>query len=324
VIHAQACWLAEPGRAELRTETLPAPGPGEVRVRALHSGISRGTETLVFRGEVPPSEFERMRAPFQQGDFPAPLKYGYSSVGVVEAGPTELQGRTVFCLHPHQSHYVVPAEAVHPLPDGVPPARAVLAANLETAVNAMWDAAPRVGDRIAVVGGGTVGLLVAWLAARLPGCQVQLVDVRAERQAIAHRLGAGFALPGAAHREADVVVHASGHPEGLATALDLAGFEATVLELSWYGRRPVSVPLGAAFHARRLVLKSSQVGHVAAAQRARWSHRRRFALALSLLAEPVLDALVTGASPFGELPAVLARLAASTDDATLCHRIDYP
>ncbi|WP_399697226.1 zinc-binding alcohol dehydrogenase [Xenophilus sp.] len=324
VIQARACWLAEPGRAELRTEALPAPGPGEVRVRALHSGISRGTETLVFRGEVPESEFERMRAPFQQGAFPAPVKYGYSSVGVVEAGPPELLGRPVFCLHPHQSHYVVPAEAVHPLPDGVPPARAVLAANLETAVNALWDAAPRVGDRIAVVGGGTLGLLVAWLAARLPGSQVQVVDTQAGKAAVAGRLGADFALPGAARREADLVIHASGHAEGLATALDLAAFEATVLELSWYGTRPVSVPLGAAFHARRLVLKSSQVGHVAAAQRARWSHRRRLQLALSLLADPALDTLVTGASPFDELPSVLARLAASGADGTLCHRIDYP
>lgn len=324
VIQARSCWLAEPGRAELRAETLPAPGPGEVRVRALHSGISRGTETLVFRGEVPESEFDRMRAPFQQGAFPAPVKYGYSSVGVVEEGPPELSGRTVFCLHPHQSHYVVPAEAVYPLPDGVPPERAVLAANLETAVNALWDAAPRVGDRIAVVGGGTVGLLVAWLAARLPGCQVQVVDTQAGKGAVAGRLGADFAMPAVARREADLVIHASGHPEGLATALDLAAFEATVLELSWYGSRPVSVPLGAAFHARRLVLKSSQVGHVAAAQRARWSHRRRFELALSLLADPALDALVTGASPFDELPSVLSRLAASGVDGTLCHRIDYP
>ena len=324
VIQARACWLAEPGRAELRTEALPAPGPGEVQVRALHSGISRGTETLVFRGEVPESEFDRMRAPFQQGAFPAPVKYGYSSVGVVEEGPPELQGRMVFCLHPHQSHYVVPAEAVHPLPDGVPPERAVLAANLETAVNALWDAAPRVGDRITVVGGGTVGLLVAWLAARLPGCQVQVVDTQAGKGGVAERLGADFAVPAAARREADLVVHASGHPEGLATALDLAAFEATVLELSWYGSRPVSVPLGAAFHARRLVLKSSQVGHVAAAQRTRWSHRRRLQLALSLLADPALDALVTGASSFDELPSVLARLAASGVDGTLCHRIDYP
>ncbi len=321
---ALACWLAEPGRAELRPEPLPAPTDGQVRVRSLHSAISRGTETLVFRGEVPASEWERMRAPFQAGSFPAPVKYGYSSVGVVEQGPADLLGQPVFCLFPHQTHYVVPVDAVHPLPPGVPPARAVLAANLETAVNALWDAAPRVGDRIAVVGGGVVGLLVAWLAARLPGCQVQVVDTEPARRAVAAHLGADFALPQDAREDADLVVHASGRPEGLATALRLAGFEATVLELSWYGDQPVSVPLGGAFHSRRLTLKSSQVGQVAAAQRSRWTYRRRLGLALSLLADAAPDALITDTAPFAALPAVLARLAAPGAGATLCQRIDYP
>jgi NADPH:quinone reductase-like Zn-dependent oxidoreductase len=323
ILQARACWLLPPGRAELRTQPLHPPAEGQVLVRALHSGISRGTETLVFRGEVPESELQRMRAPFQQGDFAGPLTYGYSSVGVVEQGPPQLLGRTVFCLHPHQDRYVVPAAAVHPLPDGVPPARAVLAANLETAVNALWDGAPRVGDRIAVVGGGAVGLLVAWLAGRLPGCRVQLVDLQPGRAALAGRLGVGFALGDEACGDADLVMHASGQGAGLQTALRLAGFEATVLELSWYGTRAVELPLGQAFHARRLVLKSSQVGHVAPVQRARWDHARRLQLALQLLADPALDALVTGASPFDELPAVLARLAAGADAETVCHRIDY-
>jgi 2-desacetyl-2-hydroxyethyl bacteriochlorophyllide A dehydrogenase len=319
---AWACWLAEPGRAELRPEPLPAPNAREVLVRTLHSGISRGTETLVFRGEVPASEFDRMRAPFQAGHFPSPVKYGYNSVGVVEAGPQDLIGRPVFCLHPHQTRYVVPVEAVLPLPPGVPPARAVLAANMETAINALWDAAPRVGDRIAVVGGGVVGLLVAWLAGRMPGCTTEVIDIQPARQSIAEQLGVGFAMPDDATSEADVVIHASATSEGLATALRLAAFEATVLELSWYGQRPVAIPLGEAFHARRLMLKSSQVGHVAAAQRNRWDHRRRLALALTLLADPALDALITDTAPFAELPTVLARLATGARN-TLCQRIDY-
>jgi threonine dehydrogenase-like Zn-dependent dehydrogenase len=263
-----------------------------------------------------------MRAPFQEGDFPGPVKYGYASVGTVEHGPDGMRGRNVFCLHPHQTRYVVPAEAVHALPDDLPPARAVLAANMETAVNALWDAAPRIGDRIAVVGGGVVGLLVAWLAHRMPGCAVELIDTRAARRGIAEQLGLAFATPEEATRDADLVLHASGHPEGLVTALRLAAFEATVIELSWYGRRAVPLPLGEAFHARRLTLKSSQVGHVATAQRARWSHGRRLALALSLLRDPVLDALITDSAPFDELPAVLARLSSGAPD-TLCHRIDY-
>ena len=327
---AHACWVVAPGRAELRAETLPALSAGQVRVRTLHSAISRGTETLVLRGEVPASEYARMRAPFQAGEFPAPVKYGYANVGRVEEGPAHLLDRTVFCLHPHQTLYQVPADAVLPVPPGVPAGRAVLAALLETAINALWDAAPRIGDRVAVVGGGTLGLLVAWLAARVPGCSVQVVDTVPARAGIAAALGAGFALPAAALPDADLVVHTSGTAAGLATALTLAGFEATVLELSWYGTRAVDVPLGQAFHAQRLVLKSSQVGSVAYAQRARWSHQRRLALALSLLTDPVLDRLVTHSSPFEELPEVLARLAgmpgsASGNDAdTLCHRIDYP
>lgn len=318
-----ALWVEAPGRAAIRAGHLRAPQADEVCVRTLHSGVSRGTELRVYRGEVPPSEYTRMRAPFQEGDFPGPLKYGYANVGVVEAGPPELLDRPVFCLHPHQTRYVVPASAVHPLPEGVPPARAVLAANLETAVNALWDAAPRVGDRIAVVGGGVLGLLVAWLAARIPACTVELVDVEPERAPVAQQLGLRFALPEAAQREADLVVHASGHPAGLSTALALAGFEATVLELSWYGSQSVTVPLGEAFHARRLTLRSSQVGHVATAQRARWNHARRMAVALALLRAPELDALITDHAPFDTLPAVLARLAAGAPH-TLCQRIDYP
>lgn len=320
---ARACWLVEPGRAEWRDEALPAPADHEVLVRTLHSGVSRGTEVLVYRGLVPVSEHQRMRAPFQVGDFPGPLKYGYNSVGVVEQGPPDLLGQTVFCLYPHQTRYVVPAEAVHRVPAGVPPARAVLAANLETAVNALWDASPRLGDRIAVVGGGTVGLLVAWLAGRLPGTQVEVVDTNPARGALAEALGLTFASPASARAEADLVIHASGRPEGLATALGLAAFEATVLELSWFGEQAVSVPLGGAFHARRLTLKSSQVGHVAAEQRGRWTYQRRMALALSLLTDPRLDALITDASSFTELPSVLAHLAEGSNTHTLCHRIDY-
>ncbi|MFN3493156.1 MAG: zinc-dependent alcohol dehydrogenase [Hydrogenophaga sp.] len=320
---AQACWTVAPGRAEIREQSLGPLVDGDVRVRTLHTGVSRGTEGLVFRGEVPASEMQRMRAPFQAGEFPGPVKYGYVNVGVVEAGPADLLGRTVFCLYPHQTVYQVPASAVVPLPAGVPPARSVLAANLETAINALWDGAPRLGDRIAVVGGGTLGLLVAWLAARLPGCAVEVVDTEVGRADVARALGASFALPTDARPDADLVVHTSGQGAGLATALRLAAFEATVLELSWYGNRAVSVPLGEAFHSQRLTLKSSQVGHVATAQRGRWSHRRRLELALSLLTDPVLDRLITHSAPFHELPKVLERLSTGAAD-TLCHRIDYP
>ncbi len=320
--HAVAFWITGPGRAELRSERLPLPAPGDVVVRTLYSGISRGTESLVFEGAVPKSEYQRMRAPFQAGDFPSPVKYGYISVGRIEAGPPEILGLHVFCLHPHQTRYVVPASAVHRLPEAVAPERAVLAANLETAVNGLWDAAPRLGDRVAVVGAGTLGCLCAWLTARIPGCRVELVDVNAARADVAAELGVDFATPAEAAPEADVVLHCSGHGDGLATALSLAGFEARIIELSWYGDRSVTLPLGMAFHARRLRLLSSQVGTVAPAQRARWNLSRRMALALELLMDPRLDVLITGEDPFSELPAVMARLSRDPGD-TLCHRIRY-
>jgi threonine dehydrogenase-like Zn-dependent dehydrogenase len=323
-VEAQACWVVSPGVAELRTETLPPLPEGAVRVRTLHTAVSRGTEGLVFRGEVPASEAQRMRAPFQAGEFPGPVKYGYVNVGVVQAGPPELLGRTVFCLHPHQTVFQVPASAVVPVPEEVPAARAVLAANLETAINAMWDARPSPGNRFAVVGGGTLGLLVAWLAARLPDGQVEVVDTNPARARVAAALGARFALPDAAQPGADLVVHTSAQAAGLATALRLAAFEATVLELSWYGSRAVSVPLGEAFHSQRLTLKSSQVGHVATPQRGRWSHRQRLELALSMLTDPVLDQLITRTAPFAELPQVLAQLAGPHAPDVLCQRIDYP
>ena len=185
---ARAFWIAAPGRGEIRPQRLPPAEAGDVTVRTRYSGISRGTECLVFAGEVPDSQVRAMRAPFQEGDFPGPVKYGYISVGVVEDGPPALQGRPVFCLHPHQTRYRVPGRAVTPLPPGLPEGRAILAANMETAINGLWDAAPRFGDRIVVVGAGVVGCLTAWLAARLPGAEVTLVDTDPGKAAIAQAL----------------------------------------------------------------------------------------------------------------------------------------
>ncbi|HVQ12981.1 MAG TPA: zinc-binding alcohol dehydrogenase [Vicinamibacterales bacterium] len=319
---ARAFWVVAPGRGEIRPETLRAPADGDVVVRTLFSGISRGTEALVFGGHVPQSEWARMRAPFQEGEFSGAVKYGYANVGRIECGPSELEGKAAFVLYPHQTRYVVPASAVYLLPSDVPPARAVLAANLETALNGVWDASPQTGDRVVVIGAGTVGCLVAWLVSRIQGCDVQLVDVNPQRQRVGQALGVSFARPGQAMTDADIVIHVSGSPDGLQRALDIAGFEATIIEMSWFGDRQVPLPLGGAFHSRRLTIKSSQVGHVAAAQRSRWDTRRRMAHALSLLADPALDVLITGENSFEDLPDVMARLAQAPGDA-LCHRIKY-
>ncbi|MEU0432582.1 zinc-binding alcohol dehydrogenase [Streptomyces sp. NPDC006290] len=319
---ARAFWLASPGHGEIRDVTLSAPTEGEVLVRTLYSGVSRGTETLVFRGGVPENQHASMRAPFQDGDFPAPVKYGYLSVGRVEEGPGHLLGRTVFCLYPHQTRYVVPVSAVTVVPESVPASRAILAGTVETAVNALWDAAPLIGDRIAVVGGGMVGCSVAALLARFPGVRVQLVDADPARGAIARALGIDFALPEDAEGELDLVVHASATEAGLTRSLDLLAREGTVIELSWYGDRRVALPLGEAFHSRRLTLRSSQVGSVSPSGRAGRTYADRLALALDLLAEPAFDALITGECAFGELPDVMGKLASGSIPA-LCHRVAY-
>jgi NADPH:quinone reductase-like Zn-dependent oxidoreductase len=315
-------WYVGEGRAEIRAEATAALRPGEVRVRALYGALSRGTERLVFYGRVPQSEYERMRAPFMGGSFPFPVKYGYSTVGRVENGPRELEGRTVFTLYPHQDLFAMPAEAVVPVPDHVPPQRAVLAANMETALNAMWDARPGPADRIAVVGAGVLGALTARLCARIPGTQVTLIDIEAGRADLAQALGVAFALPDAGPQDCDLVIHASASAAGLNTALRLAGQEATVLELSWYGAGEVPVELGGAFHSRRLRLMSSQVGHVATSHRPRWDFSRRRSAALALLDDPVLDRLIAPAIAFHDLPARLSDILGPSSGA-LCQLIRY-
>ena len=317
-----AYWLREPGIGEIRSATVPEPGPDDVLVRTIRTGVSRGTETLVFRGGVPSSQFDVMRAPFQEGDFPGPVKYGYLNVGVVETGPAELVGRTVFCLYPHQTRYVVPAAAVTVVPDGVPPARAVLAGAVETAVNAMWDAGPLIGDRVAVVGAGMIGCCVTRLLARMPGVRVTLVDVDRSRADLAAALGAEFALPEEVSGERDLVVHASATSAGLQTALDLLAIEGTVLDLSWYGDTSVDISLGGAFHSRRLTIRASQVGMVSPSRRGSRSTTDRLTLAMELLRDSAFDALLTGESSFRELPDVMRRLADGTLPA-LCHTITY-
>jgi NADPH:quinone reductase-like Zn-dependent oxidoreductase len=310
VVMASALWYESPGIVSLRTAPLPEPAAGFARVRTLFSGISRGTERLVLGGRVPLAEYSRMRAPFQEGDFPFPVKYGYCAVGRVEDGPTDLLGRTVFCLHPHQDRFLAPVVMLSAVPDDVPPSRATLAANMETALNAVWDSGAGPADRIVVIGGGIVGLLVGFIAAGLPGADVTLCDIDPSRGRIARSFGMVFAHPAALPRDADVVFHASASAAGLAAAIDCAGTEATIAEMSWYGDSTVTVPLGGAFHSRRLRIVASQVGMVSPSRRPRWPYARRLAAALDLLRDPRLDALVTTTIDFadaaGELPRALA------------------
>ena len=319
---ALALWYVAPQRAELREERLRAPETGEVRVRALWGAISRGTEALVFNGSVPATEYNRMRSPNMGGQFPFPVKYGYSVVGAIEVGPEHLIGRPAFVLHPHQTLFNVPLRNVWPLSDNLPVQRAVLAANMETALNALWDGTPGPADRVAVVGAGVVGILVAFLCSSLAGAEVTIVDVDPTRAEIARNLGIAFASPHASPVDCDLVFHASATASGLSTALACAGLETKIIELSWYGNRSVETSLGAAFHSQRLRLISSQVGEVARSHRVRWTRERRLAAALKLLLDDRLDALLSPAISFRELP---TRLPAVLDakNSILCQVINY-
>ena len=321
-ITARQFWIRSPGVGQIRRVDLAPRQDGEVLVRAVYSGISRGTEAVVFRGEVPPSLHTEMRAPFQEGEFPGPVKYGYCSVGKVLAGPVALADCMVFCLYPHQDIYAVPATAVTPLPHQLPAGRAVLAANMETAINVVWDARPVVGDRIIVIGAGVVGLLVGWLCRHTAGANVTMVDINPSREAVARTLDLPFVTEPPGTADADLVIHASGQPEGLQSALGVAGVEATIVEASWYGSRSVPLPLGEAFHTRRLTIKSSQVGLLSPLQIPRWTHARRLALKVDLLQDVRLDALISGESTLEELPDVMAKLSLEPGN-TLCHRIRY-
>lgn len=311
---ARAFWYEAQGTGAIRELQLKPLQPGEVRIRTLWSAVSRGTERIVFNGSVPQSEHARMRGPMQEGNFPFPVKYGYCAVGRVEAGPPEWLGRIVFAMHPHQDHFNAQAPSVTAIPDHIPPRRAVLAANMETALNAVWDSGAGPGDRIVIVGGGLVGLLVAALTSRLPGAEVIVSDITDERRNLVEKLGARFVNVGAdmpaPTQIADIVFHASGSQAGLATALQWAGFEAMVIELSWHGSGRVSVPLGGAFHSQRLKIVASQVGHVSSSRRMRWSASRRLSKAIDLLDDNRLDDLITAEVSFDDLPRDIAAILA--------------
>jgi threonine dehydrogenase-like Zn-dependent dehydrogenase len=322
-IDATAYWTTAKEQGELRSEKLQAPGPNEALVRALYSGISKGTEMVVHKGAVPPRVANEMRAPRQEGEFPGPVKFGYLSVGIVEDGPEDLKGQRVFCLNPHQDRYVVPLESLTKIPDDVPSRRAVLTGTVETAINALWEAGPRLGDRVAVVGAGLVGGMVATLLRSFPLERLQLVDVAPSKQQLAKALGVELVHPDEARDDCDIVFHCSASEQGLERSLQLVGDEGDVIEMSWYANRKVTVPLGEDFHARRLSIRASQVGVVARARRHRRTNADRLDLAVSLLADPVFDAFLTGSSPFADLPAVVKELACGSRDA-LCHVIEYP
>ena len=319
---AQAYWVTESGHGELRPEAIPTPGPNEALVRTLYSGVSRGTERVVHEGRVPERVADLMHAPHQEGDFPGPVKYGYLSVGVVEQGPDNWTGKTVFSLHPHQDFYVVPTSQLTAIPEGVPARRAVLTGIVEVAINALWEAGPRLGDRVAVVGGGLVGGVLATILRKYPLGRLQLVDADADKRNLAEKLNIDFALPDEAENDCDIVFHCSASNEGLKLSLQLAGDDSDVIELSWFADKEVTLPLGEDFHARRLTIRSSQVGAVALPRRHRRTNAQRLQLAAATLKDPLFDAFLSSECQFQNLPTTLVKL--FEKPGGFCHVVAYP
>ena len=319
---AHAYWVTETGDGELRQEALPERQEGEALVRTLYSGVSRGTERVVHEGRVPERVADLMQAPHQEGDFPGPVKYGYLSVGTVEQGPEEWVGKTVFSLHPHQDFYVIPTSQLTAIPEDVPARRAVLTGIVEVAINALWEAGPRLGDRVAVVGGGLVGGVLATLLRKYPLGRLQLVDADPEKRKLAETINIEFAEPEVAKSDNDIVFHCSASNEGLKLSLQLAGDDSDVIELSWFADKEVTLPLGEDFHARRLNIRSSQVGAVALPRRHRRTNAQRLEQAARELKDPLFDTFLTSECQFRNLPTTLVKL--FERPGGFCHVVAYP
>lgn len=321
-VATRALWFQRPRHAALRDEALPRRPEGCSLVRSHFSAVSPGTERLVFAGDVPEALRGEMRVPYMAGDFGFPLKYGYSLVGRVEAsGDAALLGRLVHLMHPHQECAIARDEDLFAIPEGVPAARATLAANLETAVNAIWDSGVAIGSRCLVVGFGVLGSLIARLLAAMAGTIVVVCDKDAAQRALAAELGFTACAPDEAAGPFDVAFHVSASAEGLQLCIDATGFEATIVEASWYGTRAVELRLGGSFHNQRKRIVSSQVSSIAPPMRARWSYRRRKALVFDLLRDPAFDRHITEHVAFADLPAWFN--GGALDQAGLARVVDY-
>lgn len=319
---SHALWFEDRHTGKIMEETVPPLAADMCLVKAQFSAISSGTERTVFSGDVPPVLHEEMRCPYMGGSFSFPVKYGYSLVGEVVAGPESLLYKRVHVLHPHQTLAAVRCEDLLVLPENLPPARATLISNLETAITAVWDSGVHVGDRALVAGFGIIGSLVARLLSGIPGTEVYVTDSDPHKTGLATRMGFALYEP-LQHPDLDVAFNASATAEGLQSAIDSLGTEGRVIELSWYGTHDVHLWLGDTFHSRRKAILCSQVSTIPAAMRTRWSRQRRRELAARLLCDPVFDQHISHVVRFEELPEVFDRLLTMPSDC-LSILVEYP
>lgn len=320
-LSAHGLWLVDKRKYQILPVPLPnGTNKSDIVLKMRVSGVSRGTERLVFNAQVPETEYERMRAPRQTGHFPYPVLYGYCAVADIIDGPAALIGRSAFCLNPHQDYFTAPLEALTFLPETLPARRAVLLANMETALNGIWDSGISAGDKVTVIGAGVIGLLIGFLASRIPATTITVIDTQ-DRSKLAGLFGCQFETTPQQGLEADVVFHCSASDSGLQTAFACAGMDSAIVEMSWYGNKSLTLNLGGAFHSKRLRLIGSQVGQIPATHKARWTYQRRMDRALALLDDPRLDELLTHAIAFTDAPQALPSLL--DDPAALAISLTY-
>ena len=303
---AHGLWFLGANQFSIREETLRSPSTPYCVVKSICSGISQGTEQLVYSEAVPESIQHQMRCPYMGGDFPFPIKYGYSLVGEVVEGPENIVGRNVHMLHPHQDYGCVHPRDIYLLDDGILPEKAILASNMETAVNAVWDSQVTLGDRVLVVGFGNVGSLVARILSLSMGVEMFVTDTSALKRSMAQKMGFNVCEISQLKEEFDISFNVSASADGLQTAIDAVGYEGKIIELSWYGNRAVSLQLGGDFHIQRKTIISSQVSHIPSHRLARWDTIRRKKLVFSLLKQPEFEEHVTHNLRFSELPRILS------------------
>ncbi|MEM9277847.1 MAG: zinc-binding alcohol dehydrogenase [Pseudomonadota bacterium] len=319
-----------PYKAAIETVQIPEIKAENVLLKTLFSGISRGTESLVYAGKVPESEWKRMRCPFMSGSFAFPVTYGYACVceviGLGEKTSGLKPGDRVFVLHPHQDIFSVPESSCNLLPPSIPTSRAVLSANMETALNAVWDAEISGNPFCAIIGAGVVGLITAHAVRKVAGLDPVIFDLKPEKERHATEMGFRFinssGIDKTEIQDFELIFHTSASAGGLQSAIDMAAFEAKIIEMSWYGENPVSLNLGGAFHSKRLKILSSQVGTIASAKRNKLDYAGRMQQAITLLDDPRLDTLLGSAIDFHDLPNHLHDIFSPQSDV-LCQVIEY-
>jgi len=318
----RSLWHLSDSQSVIKENTAQNPSPSFLKIQSHFSLISTGTERLVACGEVPGSVHDDMKVPYMEGAFPFPIKYGYSLVGKVITEGHSMTGKLVHAMHPHQDFCLINESDLFEIHSNIPAQRATLASNLETALTAVWDAQVNIGDRVLIVGFGLIGSLIARLLSFIPAIYFQIIEIDKERIQHAEKLGFPVSAILRKHSKFDIAFHTSATAEGLQTCIDGVGLEGKIIELSWYGKKPVKINMGGSFHSQRKQIISSQVGKLPSKYNARWDMKRRKKVVFELLENALFDQQITHFIKFVDTPTFFADLRAGKAKG-LAYCIEY-